>query len=125
MPDPKDLISPQGKPLLNKERKIIVIKTPRDVKLHPQMFSDISKLSGCAVISIPMDSEIIMGELAVKELLSIHSAIHAILEIPKTDFSEEEIKVIFSSLKFLCEKTQPGDDSNEVALLNKVKELVK
>ncbi len=123
MPDPKDLVSPSGKPLIQ-ERKVIVIKKPKQVRIHPQLYSDLNQMTGCAVLELPMDSEFMMGELAVKELESLHHGIHAILELPDAIFVKEELTVFYEALRYLCEKTAPGDNSKEVALLKKTKKLI-
>lgn len=123
MPDPHDLVSASGKPLIQ-ERKLIVIKVPRGVKINPKLILDIAKLTGCAVIEIPMDCEVMMGDLAFKELESLHHAIHAILEVPDATYSKEELKVIYSAMKYLCEKTAPGDNSLEVKTLKKTKKAL-
>lgn len=120
MTDKDKLVDASGQPLFP-EKKVIVIKTPKGSKLHPQLYSDISKVTGCAVLDLPMDSELIMGELAEKEILSLHHAIHAILGLPDETFNEEEIRIIYGALIFLCERTSPGDGSKEVKLLKSLK----
>ena len=75
----KQLLGPQGETLYE-EQKLIVLKQPRGVNIQPVVVKGLSDMTKCAVIVLPMDSEIIMGELARKELDSIHTGIHAILE---------------------------------------------
>lgn len=118
----KGLVGPTGAPIFT-EPKMAVIKTPRGVQLPPQAVEAVAQMSGCSVINLPMDCEIMMGELAVKELKSVHHAIHAILEVPDAVFDKEEMTVLYAALKFLCDHTQPGDGSKEVALIKKVKTL--
>jgi len=118
----KGLVDPTGKPIFT-EPKMVVIKTPREVQLPPQILEVVGKMSGCSVIILPMDCEIMMGELALKELKSVHHGIHAILEIPDAVFDKEETDILYAALRFLCDHTQPGDGSKEVALVKKVKEL--
>lgn len=119
----KELLGPDGKPI-HKERKLIVIKTPRGVNLDPQLYGQISAVTGCAVIQLPMTCEVMDGDLAAKELESLHTAIHAINNSPAVEFSGSDLSVLYSALRFLCEKTQPGDKSKEVALLKQIKQVL-
>jgi len=118
----KGIVDPTGKPIFT-EPKLAVIKVPRGVSLPPQVLEAIGQMSGCSVINVPMDCEIMMGELALKELNSLHHGIHAILEVPDAVFDKEETDILYAALKFLCDHTQPGDGSKEVALVKKVKKL--
>ena len=120
----QDLIDPSGKPLI-KEPKLIVIKTPKDSPMPKQLIMEISKVTKCIVVSIPMDSELMMGNVAMKELDSVHSAIHAIKESPGVHFSAQELNIIYKSLCFLCEKTQPPDSAEEIRLMKELKEYLK
>ncbi len=118
----KDLIGPNGQHLI-KEQKLIVIKSPREVRIYSQVMEFLSKVTGCSVFNIPMDSELIMGDLAVRELASLHQALHAFLTVPDSHFSKDELNILYSALRFLCEKTAPADSAAEVSLLKKVKKL--
>jgi len=118
----RGIVGPTGKPIFT-EPKLAVIKTPRGVQLSPQAIEAVGQMSGCSVINVPMDCEILMGELALKELESLHHGIHAILEVPDAVFDKEETDILYAALKYLCEKTEPGDGSKEVALVKKVKKL--
>ncbi len=120
MPDPRDLVNVSGRPLIQ-EKKLIALKVPRGIRIDPKLYTDISRLTGCAVIELPMDCEVMMGELAGKELVSLHHAIHAILGQPDFSPDESEIKVLYSAMRFLCEKTHPSDGSAEVHLMKKLK----
>ena len=117
-----DLISPTGRPLIT-EPKIIVLKLPKGVNFHPQMIEQIGKVTGCSVIAVPMECELMMGDIAAKDLNSLHHAIHAILTLPDLTPSSEDIKVLYSALRYLCEKTNPGENSKEVALLKRIKKF--
>lgn len=123
MPNPSDLISPSGQPLIP-ERKVIVIKSPRGIHIHPQLIEGLSKATGCSVINLPMDCEFMMGDLAVKELKSLHHGIHHILEVPDVVLSDTELKVMYAMARFLCERTQPEDGSQEVVLLHKLGKII-
>lgn len=123
MADAKDLVGVSGRPLV-KERKVAVVKVPKGVHIHPSIYEGISRMTGCAVLELPMDCEFMMGELAVKELESLHHAIHNILEQPDIVLSREELTVFHDALGFLCEKTSPGNSSKELTLLRKIKKLV-
>lgn len=74
------LVKPDGTPI-KPEPKLVVIKTPRGVTINPQVISAVAQTTGCNVIVLPMDSELIMGRLALAELQSAHAGIHAILEL--------------------------------------------
>jgi len=71
-----------------------------------------------------MDSEFLMGSIAVKEIESIHHGIHNILRQPDVVFSQDEVKLTYAALRYLCEKTSPGDSSKEVTLLKKIKAYI-
>ena len=75
----KNLVDAQGN-LIFEEPKLIVLKQPRGVNINPGVVKGLGEMTNCAVIVLPMDSELMMGELARKELDSIHTAIHLILE---------------------------------------------
>lgn len=122
MADAKDLVSPSGQPLIP-EKKVVVVKVPKGTNIPPHYLGTISKLTGCGVLTLPMDAEFMMGELAVKELESLHHGIHAILQLPDAVFTKEELYIFYGALRHLCEKTAPGDNSKEVALLKKTKKL--
>lgn len=119
MPKAGDLVGPTGQPLIP-ERNIVVVKTPKGTNLHPQLLDAIGMATKCSVIQLPLDAEFMMGELAAKEVESIHHGIHAIFDIPDIGFLEEELAIIYAALRYLCEKTDPGDNSKEVAMLKKV-----
>ena len=88
-----ELLGPSGQPLF-KEAKLIVMKLPRGVKIHPRIIGELSKHSGCNIITLPMDSELMMGNLALQELNSTHTGIHAILGLPNINFNREELHLI-------------------------------
>ncbi len=124
MPDPKDLVGPQGQSLIKQPGNLVVLKVPRGLKLNPQFIAEISRLAGCPIIVLPMDSELIMGRLAHTEMMSIHEGIHAITGFPNIQLDNPSLGILYKCLKYVCEKTQPGDDSKEVALLKYFKSLL-
>jgi len=79
------LLGPGGQPLKKdkEEPRIIVLKHPMNVGINPRLATQISESTRCSVIILPMDSELMMGELAKKEIESMHKGIHAILQIPE------------------------------------------
>lgn len=120
MPDPRDLVGPGGKPLI-KQKQLLVIKAPKGVKLSPALPGALSKETGCAVCVMPMDSEILYGDLAAEELRFLHASIHAATDLPAIDFQLPDLEVLYGALKYVCEKTQPGDGSAQVKLLKRIK----
>jgi hypothetical protein len=122
MADAKELVSPSGHPLIP-EPNLIVLKTPRNITLNQRILSSLSNLTHCAIVQLPMDSEILMGKVAQDELRSLHSAIHAIEQLPYIKFNKEELKVLYAALRYLCEKTAPTEESNEVRLMKQVKKF--
>jgi len=123
MASAKDLISPAGQPLI-REPNLIVIKHPRSTHLNPNLIVGLSQATRCAVIELPMDSELMMGEIAQKELYSIHSAIHAVSQVPDINFTKEEMSVLYAALRYLCEHTAPTEGSSEVKLMKTIKRFV-
>jgi|TARA_Y100000310_G_C20696669_1_gene826188 galactose-1-phosphate uridylyltransferase len=83
----KKLLGPDGKPIYT-EPKLIIIKSPRDVTINPQLMQSLGKITGCHVIVLPHTHELMMGEMAKKEIDSIHTAIHAIEEAEQKRQSE-------------------------------------
>jgi len=121
-----DLINPSGKPLI-KEPKLCVLKIPQNTT-NPQMVQQltaaISKNMGVSVVVLPMDAEILMGKVADNHMVSIHSAIHAILEFLDVRLTMGEIKILYSAMQYVCKQTQPGDGSPEVKLTKQLKEVI-
>lgn len=126
MADPSDLVSPSGQPLI-REPKLIIIKMTKEVqkKLNPKLVPTIAKMSGCDVVVLPMDSELMMGKLAMTELESMHSACHAILEIPEAAFTKEELTSIYNTMHWAQEKLGFDERSAEVSVLKKTKKFIK
>lgn len=125
MPGADELINPSGKPL-TRDPKLIVIKAKKDVqqRLNPNLVSQICNITGCDTIILPMDSEIMMGKLAKEELESMHSACHAILQLPDINFTKEELKAIYNTLHWAQEKLGFSSDSPEVSVLKQTKKLI-
>ena len=122
MPDPKDLVNLQGRPLF-KVPNLIVIKIPKGTRLPEQMIMGLSKVTGCAIVELPLSCELMMGEMAQKEMDSMHHAIHAISELPDINFNNKEITILYSAMRYMCEKTNPGEHSAEVILLRSIKKF--
>jgi len=116
-----ELIRPDGKPLVT-QPKVIVIKSERP--LNQQFLQYISQTTKCAVIELPMECELIMGRMAVKSIDSIHTGIHAITQLPSVHFTNDEITIIYKALCFLCEHTQPPDNSPEIKIMKSLKMAV-
>ena len=113
------LVDPQGQPLI-KERKLVVVKIPKGAKMPAQVIEFIAKQTGYDVITLPMTSEILMGNMAGNELMASHSSIHAVLGIPQLNFTMPELNIIRNAVEFLCRQTAPSDDGPEVALLKRL-----
>src|SRR4030042_6283659 len=96
MADARDLVSTSGKPLI-KEPNIIVVKCPRSVHIDRRILQEICRLTGSVILDLPMDAEFMMGTVAEKEMTSIHSAIHAITQIPEATFTKEELKALYEA----------------------------
>ena len=88
MADIKDLINPEGQPLI-KEPQLVVLKHPRHVRINPELVGQIADILRCAVIILPMDSEFLMGNLAQQEMENIHSGIHAIEDALRRDNAKD------------------------------------
>lgn len=118
-----DLINPQGKPLIP-EPRYVVIKVTKGNPLPPQVVQAITQIVKCNVIVLPMDSEFLSGKLAEEEMKSMHNSIHAVMDIPLKHLTAKAYQVLYSAMKFLCEQTAPGDDSDEVNLMKRLKDVV-
>ena len=69
-----------GKSLIdNAPVGVVVLKVPRSAGSIPQqLLAGIAQVTHCNIIILPMEYELLMGEMAAKEIQSIHQAIHAI-----------------------------------------------
>lgn len=57
-----------------------IVKFQKGHAPSKELLQTISRATHATVLAIPYEYEIMSGEIATKELASIHSAIHAILE---------------------------------------------
>ena len=71
-----ELVGPGGVPL---RRRVAVLKVPKSMQMNPQAMRSITAMLKCDLILLPMECELMMGELARKEVEAIHAAIHALL----------------------------------------------
>lgn len=77
-----DIINPNtGRPVKPQPR-LIVIKRPVDMRLNPQIVATVGKATGCIVLEMPMDSEMLTGRVAKEYIEAIHMSIHQALGIP-------------------------------------------
>jgi len=123
MPNPGDLVSPSGQPLIP-EPKYIVLKCPRSHPIPPQVAHNISQIAKSPVIVLPMDAEILAGTLAKNEMDSMHNSLHAIQDMPIIHFTTEDIQMLYSAMKFLCEQTAPARGSREVTMMKELKQVL-
>lgn len=80
------IYGPDGKPLITDPgARIVVIKQPRNIKFTPQQMEAMCHIAQANIITIPMDAEFLMGDIARAELLSIHRGIHSILNVPEDE----------------------------------------
>ena len=116
------LVGPHGEQLHPTTPKLIVIKQPKGVKINPQIAAMTGKQTGCNVIVIPMDCELMMGELALKQIMSTHIGIHAVLDLPNIHFDKPELECILHGLK----STEPlmGADASAVQALKRIEDLL-
>lgn len=122
----QNIITPGGQPIRPQKSGLIVIKTPEGIIINPKIAATLGSQTQCNVISLPMDSSLMMGKVAMTELLSSHMGIHAILDLPTEDtFSKDELATIQASLKYLIKHTHPNPDSFECRLEAKVTKLLK
>ena len=119
----KRLVGPGGE-TLHREPQFIVIKSSRNLQLPQQVIQGIAQVSQMSVIELPLSSELMMGDLAAREIDSAHTAIHAIIEEPAVNFSGSDIKLLHKAMCFLCEQTGPKDGSAEVKLMKELKKMV-
>ena len=125
MSDSDKLVNAKGQPLIQ-DMKLVVMKFPKNSAIpSPQAVQHLVQVlgPGYVIFITPMDSEILMGELAKKEMISLHHACHAILEVPDIHFTKQELPILLSALKYVCDKTHPGEGSSEVDLLRRIKKL--
>ena len=120
--DRPGLVGPSGQPLF-KEPKLIVMKLPQGTQIHPKMIAQLCKQSGCNIITLPMDSELMMGKLATQELNSTHIGIHAILGLVNVNFTREELQLIGHYVKTVNEPPL-GAEKAVTELIKKVDQVL-
>jgi hypothetical protein len=68
-----------GKPLRTKAAGLIVIKSTVEASNGLlQTLPGIAKVTGCDVIVLPMNCELLLGRLAIREIKATHKQIHEI-----------------------------------------------
>jgi hypothetical protein len=77
-----DIINPHtGKPI-KPQPKIIVVKAPPEVNISGNLMGALTKTTGCIVVRLPMDAELLTGRVAKEYIEAIHMSIHQALGIP-------------------------------------------
>ena len=124
MPGLEGLINPQGIPII-KEPKLLIIKAPKEVHIPQKLVEAFSKMSGCNVAILPMDFEVAMGNLALREVESLHFATQAILGLPPISLTVGELSILHKAMQYLCLKTTPKPESAEAILTAKIAKVLK
>jgi hypothetical protein len=75
-------------------------------------------------MELPMSADLMMGDVAEKEMIAVHTAIHAIAQLPAINFEQKELNLLYGAMRFLCEKTNPGETSEQVVLLRRIKKHI-
>lgn len=88
--DGAQILGPRGEPLSTRSKGLIVINTPRDVRLHDQFLHQLGKETNCLIIVLPPNCYLMMGELANQELESMHQGIHAVIKARKEEPDENK-----------------------------------
>lgn len=120
---PDKLVSPGGKPLIT-EPNLIVVKAVRGAELPPNLLQMLHQATGCAVALVPFNCEIVKGNVAEDELRMMHTLVHELLKVPKSDMSNEELEVLYGALYYVCENTKPREDSVQVRLMKRLEGLI-
>ena len=75
------ILGPDGRLIDNSPPGLIILKTPGGKAPSHQIMEMFMQATHSNIIVMPYEHEIMMGEIAQKQLVSMHSAIHAILGI--------------------------------------------
>ena len=113
------LVDPAGKPLV-KEPRFIVIKTEHP--LNPQFVETISQATGCSVVCLPMNVELLKGKIAVEQFTAMHQEVHKVMQIPFVSFKRDELENI---LICATERIKSNPSGSLVQLEEKLKEVLK
>lgn len=71
-----------GKPIIgNKPHKIVVLKAPPGTPIDGRMVEMIAKATGCSVLVMPHESELLLGEMAVRSINAVHEGIHRLIKL--------------------------------------------
>jgi len=76
------VLGPDGFPL-STEQPVIVIKSR--LPLPPQLIQNIGVVTKSSVVVLPLDVDLMMGNLAAEEIEAVHKAIHDILGIKEPE----------------------------------------
>lgn len=122
MPDANELIGTDGRKLI-KEPNLVVIHSKEPMR--SSLLNQIVQLTKSAVLCLPLTSSFMMGKVAKEDMESIHTAIHAINEVPDINFTKEELTILHKAMEFLCERTAPEPSSTEIGLKNLIAQKLK
>ena len=76
-----NIVGPGGQPLHSKPIGIAVLKIPLGSPYPgPQQLKGMCQVINCSIIILPMEHELMMGKFATETLISVHEAIHKIVE---------------------------------------------
>ncbi len=122
MPDANELIGTDGRKLI-KEPNLVVIHSKEPMR--SSLLNQIAQLTRSAVLCLPLTSTFMMGKVAKEDMESIHTAIHAITEVPDINFTKEELTILHKAMEFLCERTAPEPTSTEIGIKNLIAQKLK
>ena len=78
---PPQILGVDGRPASTKPRGIAVLKIPQSANPPTQQGMEaMMQITGCNLIILPMEYELVRGKIALNTLESMHTAIHEILK---------------------------------------------
>lgn len=117
-----ELVSASGQPLI-KEVNLIVLKSEQPIS--KELANSISSLTKCAVVNLPMNTELLKGNTAAKELSFIHNMVHAVMQLPPISFDPNELNIVKKALDYTIRSMHIDRNAAEGRLLGKISEVVK
>lgn len=98
-----NIYGPDGRPVETHAEPTgtVVLQIPHGTEVPNirALLTSIAKVTRCNVIVLPRSSELITGQLAIRELEAVHLAIHNTLGLPPVDFSVKELEPMYKAIK--------------------------
>ena len=123
------IYGPGGKPIITPDAsKIAILKVPQG-SVTPEVVQMVAKVISTAgfqaLLIMPHEHELVLGELVHKELRAIHRVIHDQYGMPSIHLTKEELGITLRCLEFMDTKIKLPPESKEAQLKTKLEAYFK